>query len=144
MTVARELARRPLTYLLATVAALAAAFRVARSQRQGGFDETVERLRQGRPFAGRLSDPIVHLRVVGRLLPLLPPRRMGSCLKRSLILLHLWSRCGLEPRLHLGFRKDVGDAWQGHAWLTADRAGAPLAAGFADGHAEAFVFGTPE
>ena len=31
-------------------------------------------------------------RAIGRLLRFLPPRSMGPCLKRSLILLHLWER----------------------------------------------------
>jgi len=53
-----------------------------------------------------------------RLLPLLPPRGYGRCMKRSLLLLDLWSRCGLEPRLHLGVRRPGESALEGHAWVT--------------------------
>lgn len=56
--------------------------------------------------------------VLIRLLPALPPYRFGRCLKRSLILLDLWSRCGLQPRLHLGVRRPGDDPLEGHAWVT--------------------------
>lgn len=111
-----------------------------RLERRNAFDQTVERLRRGRAFPPRLADPAIHLRVVNRLLNWLPPRGMGRCLKRSLLLLHLWSRCGLEPRLHLGIQGPTCSSLQGHAWLTAMRGGVSIAAGDAAGSVEAFVF----
>ena len=55
---------------------------------------------------------------VERLLHVLPPWSYGRCLNRSLLLLDLWSRCGLAPRLHLSFRGDASRT-RGHAWLSA-------------------------
>ena len=78
------------------------------------FDELVGRLRQARRLPRILADPAVHARVVGRLAPILPPWGMGRCIKRSLLLVHLWSRCGLDPRLHLGMHADH----RGHAWVS--------------------------
>lgn len=124
---------------MATLLAVATGRRLARDFGRQAFDDTVASLRRGRPFSGRLADPLVHLRVVGRLTRWLPPRAMGPCLKRSLILLHLWSRCGLEPTLHLGFA-GAAERWQGHAWLTAEHAREILAAGGANGHEEAFLY----
>jgi len=95
-----------------------AASRLTTLARKLPFDEVLVRLREGRKFLGPLADPLVHARVVNRLLPLLPPWRMGVCMKRSLLLLHLWSRCGLAPRLHLGFRPSTEGPWDGHAWLS--------------------------
>ena len=106
------------------------------------FDRLVEELRAGAPLTGALADPHLHLRVVSRLLPVLPPRRMGRCMKRSLLLLHLWSRCGLAPCLHLGVAEG-GAAVRGHAWLTAEADGRTLEAGSSEGRAEAFAFPPP-
>ncbi len=132
--------RHPLTYLVAALLAVAASRRLTRELDRRAFDDLIAWLRCGRPLRGRLADPTVHLRVVGRLNRWLPPRRMGPCLRRSLVLLHLWSRCGLEPVLHLGFASRGDDRWQGHAWLTARRAGDELRAGSADDHVETFVY----
>ena len=75
--------------------------------------------------------------LVNRLLRVLPPRGLRPCFKRSLLLLDLWSRCGLEPRLHLGLRRRE-DRREGHAWITvADRP--DLSAG-KGGYTEAFVW----
>ena len=52
-----------------------------------------------------------------RLLGLLPPRRFGPCLKRSLLLLDLWSRCGLDPRIHIGTLKHEEER-RFHAWVS--------------------------
>lgn len=56
--------------------------------------------------------------LVDRLLPWLPPYRLSPCTKRSLLLLDLWSRCGLDPVLHVGI---AGEASQrrAHAWVSA-------------------------
>ena len=133
--------RRPWRLARAVAAAYLAGWRVRRG---GGlpFDRLVDELRQGRPFAGPLADPDLHLRVVGRLLPLLPPRQMGPCMKRSLLLLNLWSRCGLAPCLHLG-AAPLGEGLLGHAWLTADAHGRALRAGSSEGQRELFAFPPP-
>ena len=52
------------------------------------------------------------------MLRFVPPWNLGPCLKRSLILLDLWSSCGREAVLRLGMRRAVDGAWQGHAWLS--------------------------
>ena len=109
------------TYFKATLRTIVAAMMVTRLERGSRYEELVERLRGGPSFPSGETDPMVYVRVVGRLLPLLPPWGMGRCLKRSLVLLHLWSRCGLTPALHLGIRKTEPDAVEGHAWLTLDK-----------------------
>jgi hypothetical protein len=121
------------------VAVIAAALRLARLNRRGRFDRTVATLRAGHPFHGGLADPLAHLRVVNRLMPVLPPRRMGRCLKRSLLLLALWTRCGLDVKLHLGFRPVQGGPWEGHAWITCDVFEVPEPLSSSNGHLEAFV-----
>jgi hypothetical protein len=77
------------------------------------------------PLPARLRRPDELAALADRLAPMLPPRRLGPCLRKSLILLILWARCGLDPRLHLGARKgDSAGAGQGvrpdfHAWVSA-------------------------
>ncbi len=60
--------------------------------------------------------PELLARMTERLLPWLPPWRMGRCVKRSLILLHLWSRCGIPVRLHIGIHPS--QPYYGHVWLS--------------------------
>lgn len=50
------------------------------------------------------------------LLPKVPPRGLGYCYRRSLVLLDLWSRCGLAPRFHFGVRPLAGGV-EAHAWV---------------------------
>ncbi len=133
--------RRPWRLVRAVGAAYRAGWRVRRGGRLP-FDRLVEELRKGKPFEGSLADPDLHLRVVVRLLPLLPPWHMGLCMKRSLLLLNLWSRCGLAPCLHLGVAP-LGEGLLGHAWLTAEADGRPLRAGSSEGQREAFAFPPP-
>ena len=124
MSILRALAkagRHPLLYLRAVAATSSAARRVALLTKSLPFDDSVATLRQGRPYHGRLRDPRIHLRVTAHLANHLPPRDMGACLRRSLILIHLWSRCGLQPKLHLGFRIEDADRF-GHAWVTLEAA----------------------
>lgn len=102
-----------------------AAARVAFGYRRLGLDELPAWLSGVSPLPRPLRDPIVAGALVSRTASFLPPRRMGRCLKRSLILLDLWSRCGLEPELHLGVKK-AGDTRLYHAWLTARGCPAPL------------------
>jgi hypothetical protein len=86
-----------------------AALRVSRELARSEVRELPGRLRRVEPFAvAALARPAWLDGAAARLLPLLPPRRVGRCLKRSLILLDLWSRCGLEPRLHVGVRRKGG------------------------------------
>lgn len=125
-------------FVRAVGAAVGAAWQVRRRAFRLPFDQLVEELRGGAPLDGALADPQLHLRVVSRLLPMLPPRRMGPCMKRSLLLLHLWSRCGLAPCLHLGVARG-GDGMKGHAWLTAEAGGCTLEAGSSAGWDEALA-----
>jgi len=53
------------------------------------------------------------------------------------LLLDLWSRCGLAPRLHLGVRY-AGDRREGHVWITV--AGRPELSAAAPSYTEAFVW----
>lgn len=120
--------------------AFSASLLVVRVSSRLPFDETVARLRRGKPIRRPLADPRLHLRVVERLLGALPPYRMGPCMKRSLLLLHVWSRCGLEPVLHLGVARGRGGGLRAHAWLSAGSGEARLTAGSEEGWDEAFVF----
>lgn len=139
MSALAELARHPLRYALVTGAVIATARQLARRFDQEPLDRTLAELRALPPFRASLADPTSHLRVVNRLLPLLPPHCMGRCLKRSLLLLALWSRCGLEVALHLGFRPASQGPWEGHAWITCNRFPVPESLGSSQGHVEAFV-----
>lgn len=127
--------RHPWLLLCAVRVALSAGWLV-RSRFRLPFDRVVAELRTGAPLRGALADPLLHLRVVNRLLPLLPPFGMGRCMKRSLLLLHLWSRCGLVPSLHLGVGHLPSAGRSSHAWLTAGVPGGEVMAGASDGHAE--------
>ena len=79
-------------------------------------------------------------RVAHRLMPLLPPWGWGPCLKRALLLLDPWTRCGVAPRLHLGVRTAGEAPAQAHAWLSGDVGPGYHAALDPAGHREAFVF----
>jgi hypothetical protein len=61
--------------------------------------------------------PEALLVTVNRLLSFVPPVGFGRCLKRSLLLLDLWGRCGLRPTLHLGVRHPAEDDPNAHAWI---------------------------
>lgn len=107
-------------FLLALPALLRASVRVATLERRLPLDALVGRLRRTRPFllAPLRRRPEWLLASLDRVLALLPPRGYGRCLKRSLFLLDLWSRCGLAPRLHLGVRRDDQREHEAHAWIT--------------------------
>jgi hypothetical protein len=53
------------------------------------------------------------------------------------VLLDLWSRCGLEPRFHLGVRNE-DEQREGHAWISV--AGRPDLSASKMGYTEAFVW----
>ena len=129
--------RHPLVYAEAVLAVTAAALRLARIEPRLAFDATVARLRDRPAWRPRCATPGALARVAGRLLPLLPPHRMGRCMKRSLVLLDLWTACGLAPRLHLGLRGTRAGGREGHAWLTVDDPELALLAGDPRGSVEA-------
>ena len=123
--------------LLLLPAVVAASIRTRRLYRSLPLDQACRALVEVRPLPAPLRHPAGYYRLVNRLLRVLPPRGMGPCFKRSLLLLDLWSRCGLAPRFHLGVRRSE-DRRAGHAWVTVE--GRPdLSAGETD-YAEAFVW----
>ncbi|HEV8629554.1 MAG TPA: lasso peptide biosynthesis protein [Thermoanaerobaculia bacterium] len=128
--------------LLAMPAVVRAALRCAWLERQLTLEDLVARLRETPPFAVRaLRRPEWLLATLDRVLPLLPPWHYGACLKRSLLLLDLWSRCELKPALHLGVRRDgASDRHRAHAWVTvaAWPAGTVAPATSSEGYPEAF------
>lgn len=104
-------------------AVLRAAWRVTRALRRTPMEELPARLRAVPPLAASwLRRPADLDAVAARLLPLLPPYGTGPCLKRSLLLLDLWARCGLAPRLHLGAQRPGEGSLAAHAWV---RTGVP-------------------
>jgi hypothetical protein len=110
-------------FLVAALPALGrASARAAYWERRLTLEQLAERLRTVAPFRTPWlrRRPEWLLASVERLLPLLPPRRYGACLRRSLLLLDLWSRCGLEVRLHLGVRRAGESAREAHAWVTTE------------------------
>jgi hypothetical protein len=129
-------------FVIALPAIARAALRVRRLERRYGIEDSVDRLRGVPPFAIRLlCNPWWLLAVVDRLLPVLPPRGYGRCLKRSLLLLDLWARCGLRPRLHLGVRRADQTAHEGHAWVTVEVDGGGVGPATSSlGYPEAFRF----
>jgi hypothetical protein len=106
--------------LLALCAVVRAAWRVGWLEPRTSLDELVSKLRSRR--RGRSSfDPSLARGIVERLLPVLPPFGAGRCVKRSLLLLELWSRAGLEPCLHVGMIRGDRIARKpdaGHLWVT--------------------------
>jgi Transglutaminase-like superfamily len=137
--------RRATFFLLALPLVLRASLRCAWWERRLQLDALVDRLRGVPPLAHEpLANPQWLLATLDRVCGLLPPWRYGRCLKRSLLLLDLWSRCGLCPRLHLGVRREGETRYQGHAWVTVEPladADAPTALATATlGYQEAFVF----
>jgi hypothetical protein len=111
----------PVALVLAVFAVLRAAARVLFLERSLALPELVARLRGTRPdFLVRI-DPRLVLGVTEAILPLLPPYGAGRCVKRSLLLLDLWSRAGLAPSFHLGIRNATRS---GHTWITTTAGGA--------------------
>lgn len=109
--------------MLALPLVVGSARRIAALDRERSFGQLIVDLRDAgrRPLPHWLARPNRLAETVERLLPLLPPRHYGSCLRRSLVLLDLWTRCGLRPTLHLGFDISTPER-RGHAWLTATTA----------------------
>ena len=95
-----------------------AARRVRRLEPGCSLPELVDRLRRVKPWRfAFLNHPAYLEGSVGRLAALLPLRGLGSCVRRSLVLLDLWSRCGLDLRFHLGVVTGEDDR-RLHAWVT--------------------------
>jgi len=122
--------------IVATVAVIFAGFRVARIEKNSRFDEMIEYLRAHPPMIR--CDPRAAGLVIGRLLRWITPRRMGSCMKRSLILLHLWSGEGIEARLHLGVISGSAEQAKGHAWLSVNDSSLEKYCGNSQGRSETY------
>lgn len=120
MPLPRQLLAKATFFVAALPTVIRTARRVARLKRELPIDRLVAKLRggEGRPLPRRLAHPAWLAGTVERVLPWLPPKALGPCLRRALILVDLWSRAGLEPRLHIGLKPAAGlrDA---HAWITA-------------------------
>ncbi len=111
-----EAGRKALFFAVALPFVVRAAVRVGWHRRRR-LDELARRLRRTGAFRlGYLENPRYLAGTVDRILAL--GGREGRCLLRSLILLDLWARCGLEARLCLGMVRSQ-DERQFHAWVTA-------------------------
>lgn len=114
----RELSSKALFLAAALPALLRAALRLTWLNRRHDLGELADRLRAVRPWKpSYLANPRYLNGSAERLVHLLPPRGFGHCLKHSFLLLDLWSRCGLEPRIHIGTLKLDGEP-KFHAWVT--------------------------
>ena len=96
-----------------------ASLRVSRYCRRLPLDRLIERLRRVPVLPDSLRRPEDFESLVNHWYRWLPPRGYRPCLKRSYLLLDLWSRCGLEPKFHLGVSMVEGTR-DGHAWLTVE------------------------
>lgn len=123
-------------FVVALPVVVRAALRLVRLNKRYDLRELADRLRAVDPWnESFLANPHYLDASVSRLLKVLPPRRFGPCIKRSFLLLDLWSRCGLEPRIHLGTRKSDGEH-HFHAWVTVPGADRRLSADVAADYAE--------
>ncbi len=114
----RELSTKAAFFVAALPAVLRAARRLVRLNRQCDLRQLADRLRTVEPWEGSyLANPRYLDASVSRLVKVLPPRSFGPCIKRSFLLLDLWSRCGLEPKIHIGTHKRDGEH-RFHAWVT--------------------------
>lgn len=105
-------------FLLALPSVIRAVLRVRRLESGCSLPVLVDRLRKVKPWRFAFLDHPAYLEgSVGRLAALLPLHGLGPCMKRSLVLLDLWSRCGVHPRFHLG-AATAGDDLRLHAWVT--------------------------
>ncbi len=127
----RELSRKVAFFVAALPVVLRAARRLVRLNRRHDLQELADRLRSVEPWqASYLANPRYLDASVSRLVKVLPPRNFGPCIKRSFLLLDLWSRCGLEPRIHIGTHTRGGEH-HFHAWVTTPESGEP-APGYAE------------
>ena len=115
---------------------IVAAMRVAWWCRRLPLDQLVVRIRQVPVLPESLRCPEKFQKLVNQWYRWLPPRGFRPCLKRSYLLLDLWSRCGLDPKFHLGIRTGENSR-EGHAWLTVE--GFDGAENLEEGYEETFV-----
>lgn len=124
----QNLVAKILFFLVASPSVWRAAGRL-RHRRDERFDALAEQMRLvGGLHARWLRRPEWLAATAERWLPLLKPRKHGPCFVHSMLLLDLWSRCGLEPVLHLGTRSagegmDASEAREFHAWVTTGAGG---------------------
>ncbi|MDA8018270.1 MAG: lasso peptide biosynthesis protein [Thermoanaerobaculia bacterium] len=114
--------KKVLFALIAWPLVVRASVRAAWWVRRLPLDEATTRLRVVPDLPGWLRRPRWLAALADRLLPFLPPYGYGPCFKRSLWLLDLWARCGLEPKIHLGMYPGQSPSTQPrelHAWITA-------------------------
>ena len=130
-----QLAAKTLFALVAWPLVARASLRAAWHLRRLPLDEVITQMRDVSATPGWLRRPRWLAGLTDRLLPFLPPLGYGPCMKRSLLLLDLWGRCGLEPRFHLGIQTGIqtgiehgqsgpcenpsADPRELHAWITA-------------------------
>lgn len=108
--------------LRALPALLGAAVELRRFSRLARVHELPQLLREdARLLPAGLQDPARLAALVDAVSPFLPPRELGPCLRKSLLILHLWARCGLSPRLHLGAQSSRGPCPDFHAWVSAGK-----------------------
>ncbi len=123
----RKLLPKAIFFVAALPAVLRAALRLVWLERGHDLRELADRLRAVRTWRpSYLANPRYLDGSVSRLLELLPPRRFGPCLKRSLLLLDRWSRCALDPRIHIGTLKHE-DERRFHAWVSVPGSDTPAA-----------------
>ncbi len=114
----RVLATKAAFFIAALPAVVRAARRLVRLNRHCDLQELADRLRSVEPWGETyLANPRYLDASVSRLVRVLPPRAFGPCIKRSFLLLDLLSRCGLEPRIHIGTQKRDGEN-HFHAWVS--------------------------
>jgi len=111
--------RKALFAIVALPVLARASLRLIRLDRYHDLEELAERMARVRSWRNTwLSNPRYLDACVQRFASRLPPLCFGPCLKRSLLLLDLWSRCGLSPRIHLGAAKSDDGAHSFHAWVS--------------------------
>lgn len=110
-------------FLLTAPAVVRAAWRLRRLESRQRLDVLVDEMRRVPRFRlGYFMAPQRLAACTDRWLALWgkwvvrKPYR-GRCLDRSLLLLDLWTRCGLRPNLHLGSVKSAEER-QFHAWVS--------------------------
>lgn len=105
------------TLVITAPMVLRAALRLHRLPSDLNLPQLIDSLRHVRPTRVPITDPSMVPWSVERFLRLVPPHDLGHCLKRSLLLLDVLARLGMQPKFHLGF---VGDPSlrRLHAWVT--------------------------
>ena len=122
----RDLIAKTAFVLVAWPVVVRASLRASRHVRRLPLDQAVTRMRDVSMLPGWLQQPRWLAGLCDRLLPVLPPLGYGPCMKRSLFLLDLWGRCGLNPEFHLGMQKGpLDDQRELHAWITAGTLSTP-------------------